>query len=98
MITPFDGGRPGRLRTMVNGVHNPKLGTQTKLMTWLREKLLENPRVGGSIPSPATIREASKRKPCNGFGLAGLFVYSRPNLKTSAFAKNNSADELADRL
>ena len=51
-----------------------------------------------SIPSPATIREASKRKPCNGFGLAGLFVYSRPNLKTSAFAKNNSADELADRL
>lgn len=34
----------------------------------------------------------------NGFGLAGLFVYSRPNLKTSAFAKNNSADELADRL
>jgi len=39
VITPFDGGRPGRLRTMVNGVHNPKLGTQTKLMTWLREKL-----------------------------------------------------------
>ena len=39
VIAPFDGGRPGRLRTMVNGVHKPALRTQTKLMAWLREKL-----------------------------------------------------------
>lgn len=39
VIAPFDGGRPGRLRTMVNGVHKPGLRTQTKLMAWLREKL-----------------------------------------------------------
>ncbi len=37
-IEAFDGGRPGRLRTMVNGVHEPRLSTQTKLAAWLLAK------------------------------------------------------------
>jgi len=38
-IEAFDGGRPGRLRTMVNGEHWPKLATTTELMDWLRRRL-----------------------------------------------------------
>lgn len=38
-IEAFDGGRPGRLRTMVNGEHWSKLGTTTELMDWLRRKM-----------------------------------------------------------
>jgi len=39
VITPFPGKRPGNLRVMVNGEHQPALTTQTALMAWLRKKL-----------------------------------------------------------
>ena len=39
VIAPFPGTRPGNLRVMVNGKHEPKLATQTELMAWLRSKL-----------------------------------------------------------
>ena len=39
----------------------------------LVEQGIENPRVGGSIPSPATTPDRTKRKPCNGFSRCGVF-------------------------
>lgn len=39
VIAPFPGTRPGNLRVMINGAHEPKLGTTTELMAWLRAKL-----------------------------------------------------------
>ena len=39
VIVPYPGSRPGSLRVMVNGEHQPKLATTTELMAWLRAKL-----------------------------------------------------------
>ena len=39
VIAPFPGNRPGNLRVLVNGKHEPALATQTALMAWLRSKL-----------------------------------------------------------
>ena len=39
VIAIFPGDRPGNLRVMLNGSHEPKLATNTKLTAWLRRKL-----------------------------------------------------------
>jgi hypothetical protein len=35
----YPGNRPGNLRVLLNGVHEPKLDTTTELMRWLRRKM-----------------------------------------------------------
>lgn len=39
VIVPYPGSRPGRLRVMVNGKHQPAIATTTELMDWLRRKM-----------------------------------------------------------